>query len=316
MAHALSPLDRRIEAVRRFSRFYSKQIGMLSEGLLNSPYSLTEARLIYELAHHGETTASELSSELGLDPGYLSRILGKLGRAGLIEKQRSRADARRTILRLSKAGEETFAMLNGRSRSQIVEILGRLSEQDRDTLVTAMGAVERLMGAGSEHRVPYLLRPHQIGDMGWVVHRHAMLYNEEYGFNHEFEPLVARVAADFVTDFKPGREYCWMAELEGTVVGSVFVVQHSQTVAQLRLLLIEPQARGLGLGRRLVSECIRFARSAGYTHMRLWTNDCLIAARALYQRAGFVLTESEPHHSFGQDLVGEIWELDLADARL
>lgn len=316
MAHALSPLDRRIEAVRRFSRFYSKQIGMLSEGLLDSPYSLTEARVVYELAHHGETTATELAGELGLDAGYLSRILAKLGKAGLIDKERSEADGRRSILRLSAAGEEVFAVLNGRSRNQIAEMLGPLSEPDRDTLVTAMGAVERLLGAGGEHRVPYLLRPHQIGDMGWVVHRHAVLYSEEYGFNQDFEALVAKVAGEFLTNFKPERERCWMAELEGTVVGSVFLVENSADVAQLRLLLIEPQARGLGLGRRLVAECIRFARAAGYSRMRLWTNDCLIAARMLYERAGFVLTESEPHHSFGQDLVGEIWELDLDEARL
>lgn len=315
MAPALSPLDRRIEAVRRFSRFYSRQIGMLSEGLLDSSYSLTEARVIYELAHHGETSATELRGLLGLDAGYLSRILAKLGRAGLIDKERSAADGRRSILRLSAAGQEVFAMLNGRSRNQIAELLGPLSEMDRETLVTAMGTVERLLGGGSETRVPYLLRPHQVGDLGWVVHRHAVLYNQEYGFNADFEALVAKVAGEFLTNFKPERERCWMAELEGTVVGSVFVVENSAEVAQLRLLLIEPQARGLGLGRRLVAECIRFARSAGYLRMRLWTNDCLTAARALYLRAGFVLTESEPHHSFGQDLVGEIWELDLAEAR-
>ena len=316
MALSMSHLDPRIEAVRRFSRFYTRQIGVLNEGLLDSPYSLTEARVIYELAHHGESTASELAGELALDAGYLSRVLTRLGSAGMIEKERSSDDGRRSILRLSAAGEDAFAVLNGRSRNQIAGMLGRLSEQERDALVAAMAMVQRVLQAGDEHRLPYLLRPHQIGDMGWVVHRHAVLYGEEYGFDEQFEALVAKVAGQFLENFKPQRERCWMAELEGAVVGSVFVVENSPEVAQLRLLLIEPQARGIGLGRRLVAECIRFARSAGYSHLRLWTNDCLIAARLLYERAGFVLTESEPHHSFGQDLVGEIWELDLDQARL
>jgi DNA-binding MarR family transcriptional regulator/N-acetylglutamate synthase-like GNAT family acetyltransferase len=309
-------LDSRIEAVRRFSRFYTRQLGILNEGLLDSPYSLTEARVIYELAHHGETTASELSSELALDAGYLSRILNRLGKAGLIARERSPEDGRRTMLRLSREGEEAFALLNARSRHQIAAMLGRLGAQEGDALVNAMATVERLLGAPDERRVPLLLRPHQPGDMGWVVHRHAVLYAEEYGFDQTFEALVAKVVAEFIENFKPERERCWIAEVEGAVVGSVFVVQNTPEVAQLRLLLIEPQARGLGLGRRLVAECIRFARAAGYRRMRLWTNDCLTAARAVYEKAGFVITESEPHHSFGQDLVGEIWELDLEQARL
>ena len=316
MAQSLTALDPRIEAVRRFSRFYTRQIGVLNEGLLDSPYSLTEARVIYELANHGETTATELATELALDNGYLSRILGRLGKAGLIEKERSREDGRRSLIRLTADGEAAFAVLNARSRNQIAGMLGELTERDRDTLVSAMGAVERILHAGSENRVPYLLRPHQIGDMGWVVHRHAVLYGEEYGFDAQFEALVAKVVGQFLETFNPKREHCWMAEVEGAVVGSVFVVENTADVAQLRLLLIEPQARGLGLGRRLVAECIRFARRAGYRRMRLWTNDCLLQARKLYEQAGFVLTESEPHHSFGQDLVGEIWELDLDQARL
>ena len=229
----------------------------------------------------------------------------------MIARERSESDGRRRLLRLSGEGEAAFAVLNARSRNQIAGMLGRLGEQDADALVGAMAVVERLLGAREERRVPYLLRPHQPGDMGWVVHRHAVLYAQEYGFDDSFEALVAKVAAEFIDNLKPERERCWIAEVEGVVVGSVFVVENAPDVAQLRLLLIEPQARGLGLGRRLVAECIRFARGAGFRRMRLWTNDCLTAARLLYERAGFVLTESEPHRSFGQDLVGEIWELDL-----
>ncbi|MDP6705594.1 MAG: helix-turn-helix domain-containing GNAT family N-acetyltransferase [Alphaproteobacteria bacterium] len=304
-------LQRRIEAVRRFNRFYTKQIGVLHEGLLRSSYSLAEARVIYELANRGQTTATRLRHDLNLDGGYLSRILRRLDKAGLIDKRRSESDGRQTLLSLTEPGEAAFAVLNSRSRNEIGAMLGELSAEDQYRLVSAMHTVELMLGADPEQRTPYLLRPHQPGDMGWVVHRHGVLYAEEYGFDESFEALVARVVAAFIDDLDPKRERCWIAERDGEVVGSVFLVAKSKRVAQLRLLLVEPKARGLGIGARLVEECIRFARRTGYAKITLWTNSILLAARHIYEEAGFDLVETEPHHSFGHDLVSEIWELPL-----
>jgi len=301
----------RVEAVRRFNRFYTKQIGVLHEGLLRSPFSLTEARVIYELAQHEETTATELSNELGLDAGYLSRLLRSFKKRGLIHKQASQSDGRQNLLSLTERGQEAFAMRNARSRNEVGATLSDLSPADQNRLVKAIHTIEGLLGAQPEHKVPYLLRPHQPGDMGWVVHRHGVLYAEEYGWDEQFEALVAGIVSKFVQHYNPKQERCWMAEMEGEIIGSVFLVQKSKTVAQLRLLLVEPKARRLGIGTRLVSECVRFARQVGYRKILLWTNSVLHAARHIYEEAGFRLVHEEPHHSFGHDLIGETWELKL-----
>ncbi len=303
--------NRQVEAVRRFNRFYTKQIGVLHEGLLRSPFSLTYARVIYELAHHGVTTAAELCNELGLDAGYLSRILRGFKSSGLIEKERSESDGRQYLLQLTEKGRQAFALLNSRSREEIGAMLKGFPEEDRDRLLTAMHTIESIHGEHPEHRIPYLLRPHQPGDMGWVVQRHGVLYAEEYGLDLQFEALVAEIVAEFIKNFDPKREYCWIAEMNGENAGSVFLVKQSDTTAKLRLLIVEPNARGMGIGARLVSECVKFSRSAGYRKITLWTNSVLRAARHIYQEAGFQLVHEEAHHSFGQDLVGETWELSL-----
>jgi DNA-binding MarR family transcriptional regulator/GNAT superfamily N-acetyltransferase len=304
-------ISQRVEAVRRFNRFYTKQIGVLQEGLLESPFSLSEARVIYELAHHEQTTATELGEDLGLDAGYLSRMLSDFHKDGLIEKQPSEADGRRNLLSMTEHGVEAFRVLNAASRSDVGTMLSELSEEEQAQLVEAMHAIEGLLGAQAECGVPYLLRPHQPGDMGWVVHRHGVLYAREYGWDERFEALVAEIVAGFIQNYDPKRERCWLAEKDGEIVGSVFLVSKSKTVAKLRLLLVEPKARGLGIGKRLVEECVRFARLVGYRKITLWTNDVLDAARHIYEKTGFCLVHEEPHHSFGHDLVGQTWELKL-----
>jgi DNA-binding MarR family transcriptional regulator/N-acetylglutamate synthase-like GNAT family acetyltransferase len=301
----------RIEAVRRFNRFYTRQIGVLHEGLLGSPFSLTEGRVLYELAHHERTTATELATELALDPGYLSRILRGFEQRGMLEKQPLASDARQSVLSLTQAGQGEFAKINARSRSEIGAMLDRLELAEQRRLVEAMRSIEEVLRAPPPRRVPYILRPHRPGDMGWIVHRHGLLYAEEYGWDERFEALVAGVIAEFIERFDARRERCWMAEMEGETVGSVLLVKKSDEIAKLRLLLVAPKARGLGIGVRLVEECLRFARQAGYRRITLWTNSVLLAARHIYQRTGFRLVASEPHHSFGQDLVGETWERDL-----
>ncbi len=311
MAHTRRP--QRIEAVRRFNRFYTKQIGVLREGLLKSPFSLTEARVVYELAHHEQTTATHLSRELDLDPGYLSRILRKFRKQDLIEQRPSEADGRQNLVSLSDQGQEAFAELNAASRGEIEAMLSEFSEEEQQRLIRSMHTIEELLGAGPEHRVPYILRPPHSGDMGWVVHRHGVLYNREYGWDETFEALVADIVARFIRNFDPKRERCWIAEKDGENVGSVFLANHPERegVARLRLLLVEPRARGIGIGKRLVSECTRFARQAGYRKITLWTNSVLHAARRIYERGGYTLVHEEPHHSFGDHLVGQTWELEL-----
>jgi DNA-binding MarR family transcriptional regulator/GNAT superfamily N-acetyltransferase len=306
-----SMLSQRIETVRRFNRFYTKQIGVLHEGLLKSQFPLTEARVLYELAQHEQTTATVLGNELGLDAGYLSRILSTFEKHGLLQKQPSPTDGRQNLLCLTETGQAEFAKINVRSQQEIGAMLNNLSEADQQHLVEAMQTVETILGAQPEQRVPYLLRPHQPGDMGWVVYRHGALYAQEYGWDETFEALVAEIVAKFIQHFDPKWEHCWLAEINGEVVGSVFLVKQSNEVAKLRLLYVEPKARGLGIGARLVDECIRFARRTGYQKMTLWTNSILTAARAIYIKAGFQLVHSEAHHSFGHDLVGETWELTL-----
>jgi DNA-binding MarR family transcriptional regulator/GNAT superfamily N-acetyltransferase len=300
--------DRRVEVVRRFNRFWTRRIGVLQEGYLESPFSLTGVRVLFELAHREETSASELGEELGLDAGYLSRLLRGFEEDGLIHKRPSEADGRRSILRITERGRETFAPLDARSRGDIGAMLRSLSVADQERLVGAMRTLEGLL---SEPEGPYLLRPHASGDMGWVVQRHGILYAREYGWDERFEALVAEIVAQFIQEYDPRRERCWIAERDGENLGCVFLVKQSQEIAKLRLLLVEPHARGLGIGTRLVEECIRFARQAGYRKVTLWTNDVLHAARIIYQGVGFRLAHEEPHHSFGHDLVGQTWELEL-----
>jgi DNA-binding MarR family transcriptional regulator/GNAT superfamily N-acetyltransferase len=304
-------LEARVEAIRRFNRLFTRRIGVLREGLLHSSYSLTEARVLFELANREKLSASELVRELGLDPGYMSRTLGGLERQGLVEKVRSETDGRRRILSLTAEGEEAFKVLDSRSREEVSDMLGGLSEEEQRRLLEAMRTIEGIFEKGLKFSEPFVLRPHEPGDMGWVVHRHGVLYAGEYGWDERFEALVARIVADFIDGFDPKKERCWIAEMGGERVGCVFVVKASDTVAKLRLLLVEPEARGVGLGSRLVEECIRFARNRGYEKLTLWTNSVLDAARHIYEEHGFVLVEEEEHHSFGHDLVGQNWELAL-----
>jgi DNA-binding MarR family transcriptional regulator/N-acetylglutamate synthase-like GNAT family acetyltransferase len=304
-------LETRVDAVRHFNRFFTRQIGVLREGLLHSPYSLTEARILFEISHRDDLTASDLSRELGLDPGYLSRILTRLEQRGLIDKVRSETDGRQRLLSLTSDGKDAFSLLDNRSRDEVAEMLDDLSEGDQLRLLEAMATIEGILTKGFKFAEPFFLRPHEPGDMGWVVYRHGVLYAQEYGWDEHFEALVARIVSDFIDNYDPVRERCWVAEINGEIVGCVFVVKAGETVAKLRLLLVEPKARGLGLGTRLVEECIRFARRAGYQTLTLWTNSVLDAARHIYQEHGFELVEEEEHHSFGHDLVGQNWELTL-----
>jgi DNA-binding MarR family transcriptional regulator/N-acetylglutamate synthase-like GNAT family acetyltransferase len=304
-------LEARVEAARRFNRFYTRRIGVLQEGLLQSPFSLAEARVLYELAHRERPRAAELGKELGLDAGYLSRILRSLRKRGLVDRRPSPDDGRTNLLGLTRRGNAAFATLDERSRREIGAMLAALPRRGQSRLVEAMGAIEELLGGARRAAVPYLLRSHQPGDMGWVVHRHGALYAQEYGWDERFEGLVAEIVARFVKRFDPKRERCWIAEKDGEIVGSVFLVKKSKTVAQLRLMLVEPRARGLGIGTRLVDECVRFARPAGYRKITLWTNSVLLAARHIYKQAGFQLVDKEPYHGFGHDLVGETWDLKL-----
>jgi DNA-binding MarR family transcriptional regulator/GNAT superfamily N-acetyltransferase len=302
-----------VEAVRRFNRFYTRKIGVLAEAYLQSPFSVAEARVVYEVAHRQPVTASELRKELGLDQGYLSRILRRLQRQRMLSKTVSTDDGRCKLLALTRKGQVAFHRINARSKRDIGTMLDRLGSDEQRRLVDSMATIQSLLGASPErHRVPYILRPPLLpGDMGWVVQRHGVLYAEEYGWNEQFEALVARIVADFIEHFDAKRERCWIAERQGENVGSVFIVRESDEVAKLRLLLVEPKARGLGIGKRLVEECIKFARHAGYKSLRLWTNSVLIEARRVYEKAGFLLVAEEPHTSFGKELIGQTWELKL-----
>jgi DNA-binding MarR family transcriptional regulator/GNAT superfamily N-acetyltransferase len=297
-----------VDAVRRFNRFYTRRVGALRGGLLGSPHPLPEARLIYEIGQRGECTASDLARDLDLDAGYLSRLLQGLKRRGLLTARRSAGDARARVLALTARGAKTHAQLDSRSRDEVAGMLGGLAGGERERLVGAMRAVEGLL-QGTPAEVS--LRAHRPGDIGWVASRHGALYAEEYGWDQRFEALVAEIAARFINRFDPARERCWIAELDGEPVGSVFVVKQSRTVAKLRLLLVEPRARGHGLGRRLVRECIAFARQKGYRKLVLWTQANLSAARAIYKAEGFKLASTEKHNSFGARLTGEYWELKL-----
>jgi DNA-binding MarR family transcriptional regulator/GNAT superfamily N-acetyltransferase len=303
-------LEERIAAVRRFSRFYTRQLGLLQESLVHTRFSLTEARVLYELAHRETATASELAADLDLDHGYLSRILRRFGDEGLLKKVRAATDGRQSVISITAKGRTAFAPLNKNSHDQVAAMLERLPPGDQQRVVGAMAAVETLLG-DTPASSPIILRPHEPGDMGWVTSANATIYAKEYGWDPTYEALVARITADFIDNFDPKRERCWIAELDGERVGSVFVVRKTDEIAKLRLLILDPRARGRGLGRRLVEECLRFAKTAGYSSMTLWTQTILTAARGIYERAGFKLVAQEPHHSFGADLVGETWERDL-----
>jgi DNA-binding MarR family transcriptional regulator/GNAT superfamily N-acetyltransferase len=299
----------RIEAVRAFNRFYTHLIGVIGEGLLETPYSLTEARVIFELAQRDLAEVAVLRRSLDLDAGYLSRILSRFEADGLIRRERSPEDARRQVAGLTERGRAVYRELDDRSGDQIGRILSGLPEDDQRRLVGAMGAIEGVLG---ERRRPemYVLRAFGPGDFGWVIQRHGALYAAEYGWDTTFEALVARVVADYVESRDEGGD-AWIAEVDGEPAGCVFCVRKSEHVAQLRLLLVEPSARGMGIGGRLVEECVRFARRRGYGELVLWTNDVLGEARRIYQRAGFELVEEGPHHSFGHDLVEQTWRLKL-----
>jgi DNA-binding MarR family transcriptional regulator/N-acetylglutamate synthase-like GNAT family acetyltransferase len=312
MPHA-SPA--RVDAVRAFNRFYTREIGVLDEHLLHSPFSLTEMRVLYELAHRAAPAAADIGRDLGLDAGYLSRILGRFDARGLIRRTTSQADGRQTRLQLTRKGRAAFAPLETRARAEVMALLDRLPGGEQHQVIEAMDTIARLLGDRRPAAAPYLLRTHQPGDMGWVIHRHGAIYARERGYNAEFEALVARICADFLDRFDPTGERCWIAERHGAIVGSVFVVRKSKTVAKLRLLLVEADARGLGIGRRLVDECVRFARDAGYRTLTLWTQSDLDAARHLYKQAGFRRVHEEAHRSFGQELVAETWELRLTAPR-
>jgi DNA-binding MarR family transcriptional regulator/N-acetylglutamate synthase-like GNAT family acetyltransferase len=308
---ARNDLAPRVESVRRFNRFYTKQIGLLSEHVLKSQFSLAEARVIYELAQREKATATEMGAELGLDAGYLSRLLAAFKKRGLISKKPSETDGRQSVIWLTDKGRKAFTELNAHSHGEVESLLGRLPQADQNRLIDAMRVIEEVLGARPEQKVSYVIRPHRPGDMGWVTHRHGVIYNEEYGWDEEFEALVAEIAAKFIRNYDPKRERCWIAERGGEIADCIFLVKKSSTVAQLRLLLVEPSARGMGIGKRLVNECVRFARQTGYKKIALWTNSALHAARHIYEEAGFRLVKEEPHHSFGHDLVGQNWELKL-----
>lgn len=302
-----------VEAVRRFSRFYTRRIGVLNEGLVGSEFSLAEARILYELAHREQALAKDLAQWLDLDPGYLSRILKSFEARDLIRRTASASDGRQQLLSLTEAGQRRFGALNARSRDDMALMLSDLTPRQQQRLIAAMSEIETLLSAERETRVPYILRPHQPGDIGWVVQQHGRLYAQEYGWDDTFEAMVAEIAAKFIKEFDPKRERAWIAEKDGETVGCAFLVGQSDTVAKLRMLLVDPKARGLGIGKRLVEECIKFARLKGYGRITLWTNDILVAARKIYIDAGFKKVGEERHHSFGHHLVGETWELELSE---
>jgi DNA-binding MarR family transcriptional regulator/GNAT superfamily N-acetyltransferase len=303
--------DDQISAVRAFNRFYTRKLGVLDQQLLKSPFSLSEARVLYELAHREDPAAKEIGIELGLDPGYLSRIVQKFDEDGLITRKPLPSDRRQYRLGLTVRGRQAFAKLERTTLDDVAAMLAAMPPGDRQRLTGAMSTVERLLGASDAPSAPAILRGHRPGDMGWVVQSHGALYASEYGFDSSFEALVAEIAAKFLTSFDASRERCWIADIDGAQVGSVFLVKHTDDVAKLRLLLVDPAGRGLGLGQRLVAECIAFAQACGYRKITLWTQSILVAARKIYQDAGFVLVGSEPHRSFGQSLIGETWEREL-----
>jgi DNA-binding MarR family transcriptional regulator/GNAT superfamily N-acetyltransferase len=308
---AAADTDSLVASVRAFNRFYTRQLGVLDESVLASGLSLTEMRVLYELAHRDGATATELGRDLGLDAGYLSRLLSKFEVRRWLKRSPAPGDARQSLLVLTPSGRKAFAPIEKAAREQIATWLEALPPPQRDRLVKSMESVQRLLGGLPEAKVPYVLRDLRPGDLGWIVHRQGLLYHQEYGWDETFDALVAEIAGGFVKSFDAKRERCWVAEREGEVVGSAFLVRASDRVAKLRLLYVESSARGLGIGSRLVDECVSFARAKGYRTLTLWTNDILVSARKIYQAAGFRLVKEERHRSFGKDLVGQNWDLAL-----
>lgn len=306
----MTTTDARVAAVRRFNRAYTNLLGLLREGLLDTPYSLTEARVLFELAQRDETELGDLRALLGLDAGYMSRIIGRFERRGMLLRTRSLSDGRRQVIRLTDDGMSAFRMLDERSAAQVRAMLAIRTEDGQRHLVASMNAIEEVLGRRSRPEA-VVLRPPHPGDFGWVVERHGALYADEYGWNETFEALVARIVADYLDHRDRQREAAWIAEVEGERAGCVFCMKKTEEVAQLRILLVEPAARGMGVGSRLVGECVRFARRTGYVRMTLWTNDVLESARRIYERAGFQLVKQQEHRSFGRNLVGQNWELTL-----
>ena len=304
-------LDSRIAAIRRFNRFYTKQIGVLEEGLLASDLSLAEVRVLYELFHSEGATATFIAKELGLDAGYLSRMLRSFVKRGLVQRRRSTTDARQSILTLTRKGRTAFAKLDVRAHDEIAALLDDRSPKDQRALVAAMSEIERILGRAEPAPRRVELRHPRAGDMGWVIQRHGEIYDAEYGWGAHFEELVAQIIAQYLHEHDPERERCWIADIDGERAGSIFLVRESDTVARLRLLLVEPSARGLGLGHRLVDTCLQFARDAGYEKVTLWTNAVLDAARAIYIAKGFRLVREAPHTHFGTEQIGQDWDLEL-----
>jgi DNA-binding MarR family transcriptional regulator/N-acetylglutamate synthase-like GNAT family acetyltransferase len=304
------PRQDHVAAVRRFNRFYTRQIGVLRKTYLDSPYSLGEMRVLYEVAH-GATTARDIGRALDLDAGYLSRTLRAFEKRGFLSRKTSKADARASELAITARGRKAFAPFEQRSRDQAGDILSKLSTDQRKRLTAAMSEIETILGETAPAERRYTLREPKIGDYGWIVTRHGELYAEEFGWGEPFEGLVAGIVADFAKEHDPKRERCWIAEMDGENVGCIFLVRDSDEVARIRLLLVDAKARGLHLGQRLVDECIGFAREAGYRRITLWTHAELVTARGIYAKRGFTLTSSETKRSFGKDVVSEHWDLNL-----
>lgn len=305
-------LAEQTEAIRSFNRFYTRQIGVLDEGLLASPYTLTQARVLFELGTRKKATAAEVGEVLGLDAGYLSRIVQNFMTQKLLARELSTQDGRQWVLSLTSEGRKAFRKLDRASHELTAASLSHLSPARRDRLLSSMKDVQRLLTADNDSR-EVVIRTHRVGDIGWAIERHGQLYADEFGWDESFEALVATLFAQFATQHDPAKERCWIAEVDGERAGCVFMVRNADdpAVAQLRCLLVDPKGRGLGIGKQLVDECMAFAKHAGYAKMMLWTNDVLVSARRIYQAAGFSLVSEQPHRSFGHDLVGQVWMREL-----
>ncbi|MHA2207460.1 MAG: bifunctional helix-turn-helix transcriptional regulator/GNAT family N-acetyltransferase [Candidatus Thorarchaeota archaeon] len=306
-------LERSVAEVRRFNRFYTRRIGLLNQGLLKTRFSLIQARIIFELAQQKETISTNLVKELDIDPAYLSRILSTFEKEGFIEKVRSEKDSRQRILRLTAKGRESYKELNERASEEIRDMLSKISSEDQSRFLSATSAIQDILESDQTDVSAYLLRPHEPGDIGWITHRHGVLYAEEYSWDETFEALVADILVKFIQSHDPKKERIWIAEQDGERIGSIVLVDAGNQVSQLRLLLVEPKARGKGIGNRLIQEGIDFSKRKGYKKIRLWTQKNLDAARHLYKKAGFVCVSEKPHTSFGHDLIEEFWELNLRD---
>jgi DNA-binding MarR family transcriptional regulator/GNAT superfamily N-acetyltransferase len=303
--------EHRIAAICSFNRFYTQHIGLLQDGMVDSPFSLAEARVVYELGRLDKPTATSVAAALDLDPGYLSRIVAKFVEQDLVARSPSNIDRRQFHLHLTPKGRRAFAQLDRGSHEVVAKILKNLEDSEQARIVKAMSAIQGLLASSAVEKPSYQLRPHGVGDMGWVVARHAVLYGQEYGWGDSFESMIAEIVAAFLKNYDHARERCWIAEIDGDPVGSVFLVNETEQIARLRLLLVEPHARGLGIGRRLVEECVKFSRQCGYKGITLWTHSILAAARDIYERAGFRHMHQQTHRDFGPELVGETWDMKL-----